>query len=86
MVAFLRRDREHTLLVAVRRLCSGFIGEMPQPAAEAFADTIISLPPDAAGDFADLFAEGAMQIEGRVPVADLFSRLPVAAFVHQAKA
>jgi (1->4)-alpha-D-glucan 1-alpha-D-glucosylmutase len=73
--AYLRRDEESTLLIAIERY--------PGRAASGWTDTAITQPDDAAtGEWLDLFTGVKLRTEDKkIPADALFANLPVAALI-----
>jgi (1->4)-alpha-D-glucan 1-alpha-D-glucosylmutase len=73
VLAFVRRHKDRLVVAAVTRLSAKNIGEQPLLPAGFWTGTSVILPD---GRLRDVLNGGAL--EGRVPVHDLFARLPVA--------
>jgi (1->4)-alpha-D-glucan 1-alpha-D-glucosylmutase len=73
VLAFVRHYKNRRLVAAVTRLSAKGLGDAPRLPAEFWNDTFITLPE---GRMRDVLNGGVL--EGRVPVQELFGRLPVA--------
>jgi (1->4)-alpha-D-glucan 1-alpha-D-glucosylmutase len=85
VVAFGRRTERQTLIVVVPRLVAGLLGdrELPCPAAGAWGDTRLELPPALAErELVEHLSERAMPTSsGSLSMADVLSDLPVALLI-----
>jgi (1->4)-alpha-D-glucan 1-alpha-D-glucosylmutase len=74
VLAFARRHKKHTVIVAVTRLAAGLITDTPLVPAEAWADTTLKLP---GFDWLDVLNGGPLTTT-TIAAADLFATLPIA--------